>query len=100
MVRLSGEHDISTRDQLRRAFQAARENPRVIVDTVGVSYLDSTAVGEIARAAEHAARLPGGKLVIVARNQRLIRLLSIAGLTGTIPIVDTNADALALLADG
>jgi len=100
VIRLSGEHDISTRDELRLAFQASRENPRVIVDLIGVDYLDSTAIGEIARAVEHTSHVPDGRVVIVARNQRLVRLLSIAGLTASVPIVDTERDAVALLQSG
>ena len=70
------------------AFQKVRENPRVIVDLTGLTYVDSTAIEELYRAESRALSL-NGRLVIVARNQRMIRLLSIAGLTARTSIVDS-----------
>jgi len=97
-VRLAGEHDISTRHGVHLAFQRVRENPRVIVDLTGLSYVDSTAIHELYRAESRALAL-AGKLVIVARNQRMIRLLSIAGLTARTQIVDSLAAATALMGE-
>lgn len=97
MVRLTGEHDIASRSDVTAALQAAGDNPRVIVDLSGVDYLDSTTIEEIARAIRRVRAL-GGKLVLVAPNERLVRVLSIAGLTGGARIVDTLADARAIFA--
>jgi anti-anti-sigma factor len=88
IVRLAGEQDIATRHEVHLAFQKVRENPRVIVDLTGLNYVDSTAIDELYRAESRALAL-NGKLVIVSRNQRMVRLLSIAGLTARTPIVDS-----------
>jgi anti-sigma B factor antagonist len=96
IVRLTGERDIATRHDLHLAFQQVRDNPRVIVDMTGLTYVDSTAIDELYRAESRALAL-NGKLVIVARNQRMIRLLSIAGITARTPIVDSLAAAAELL---
>jgi anti-anti-sigma factor len=96
IVRLAGEHDITTRHDVHLAFQRVRENPRVIVDLTGLHYVDSTAISELYRAESRALALHG-KLVIVARNQRMIRLLSIAGLTARTPIVDSLGAAAELM---
>jgi anti-sigma B factor antagonist len=96
IVRLAGEQDIATRHDVHLAFQKVRENPRVIVDLTGLTYVDSTAIDELYRAESRALAL-AGKLVIVARNQRMIRLLSIAGLTARTPIVDTLRAAAELM---
>jgi anti-anti-sigma factor len=96
IVRLAGDQDIATRSELAAMFQAVRDNPHVIADLTGLRFIDSTAIDELYRAADRADTLRG-RLVIVARNQRLVRLLSIAGLTGRAPIVDTIALALALV---
>jgi anti-anti-sigma regulatory factor len=74
-----------------------RDNPRVIVDLTRLN-IDSTSlvdklIDELFRAESRAQQLDG-KLVIMARNQRLIRLLSIAGLTRRTPIVATLDSAL------
>lgn len=88
IVRLAGEQDTSTRDDVRLAFQRVCDNPCVIVDLTKLSYIDSTVIGELMRAESRAAA-KNGKLVIVARSQRIVRVLSIAGLTARMPIVDT-----------
>jgi anti-anti-sigma factor len=95
VVRLTGEHDIASRSDVTAALQAVGDNPRVIVDLSDVDYLDSTTIEEIARAIRRVRPL-GGKLVLVAPNERLVRMLSISGLTGGARIVDTLADAHAL----
>jgi anti-anti-sigma factor len=94
IVRLEGDQDIASRRELHAAFQAVRDNPHVIADLTGLRDIDSTAIEQLYRAADRAASLRG-QLVIVARNQRLVRLLSIAGLTKDIPIVDTLPLAVA-----
>ena len=99
IVRLAGEQDITTRHDVRLSFQKVRDNPRVIVDLTGLSYVDSTAIEELYRAESRALAL-NGKLVIVARNQRMIRLLSIAGLTARAPIVDSLGAAAKLMGPG
>ncbi len=88
IVRLTGEHDITTRRDVQLMFQDVRTNPLVIVDLTRLSYIDSSTIDELFRAATRAAALDG-KLVLVARSQRIIRLLSIAGLTTRTPIVDS-----------
>lgn len=96
MVRLAGEFDIATRGEMVAAFQAAADNPRLIVDLTALRYIDSTAIDELFRAAVRSERL-AGRMVIVARDQRLIRLLSLAGLTDRLTIVDSLSDAQRLL---
>lgn len=98
IVRLEGEHDIARRTDLKLAFQRVRNNPRVIVDLTGLRYIDSYVIDELFRAEMRASSLDG-KLVIMARNQRMIRLLSIAGLTTRTPIVDTLDSALRTMLD-
>lgn len=93
VVRLEGEQDIATRHDVQLAFQQVRDNPHIIVDLTRLRYIDSNVMSELFRAESHALALDG-KLVIMARSQRLIRLLSIAGITARTPIVDTMDSAL------
>jgi anti-sigma B factor antagonist len=97
VVRLEGEHDIASRNDVTTALQAAADNPSVILDLTGVHYLDSTTIAELFRAARRAIDL-GGRAVIVAPHERLVRLLSIAGLTRAARIVDTLQEAHASFA--
>jgi anti-anti-sigma factor len=93
IVRLAGEQDISTRDTVQKAFQRVRDNPRVIVDLTKLRSIDSTVIDELFRA-ESRASANSGKLVIIARSQQIVRVLSIAGLTAHTPIVDTLDSAM------
>lgn len=95
-MRFTGDHSIASRPQLHATFQAVRDNPHIIVDLTGLNSLDSTALEELSRATERAREL-GGALIVVARNQRLVRLLSIAGLTARLTITDTIPIARSLL---
>ncbi|HTJ28486.1 MAG TPA: STAS domain-containing protein [Candidatus Limnocylindria bacterium] len=96
VVAIVGESDIAARGEMRAALQAAADNPRVIVDLTALRYLDSAVIDELFRAHTRCERLRG-RLVIVAQDQRLVRLLSITGLTGRVTIADTLANAFALL---
>ncbi|HTD35990.1 MAG TPA: STAS domain-containing protein [Candidatus Limnocylindrales bacterium] len=96
IVRLAGEQDVGTRDDVRFAFQRVRDNPRVIVDLTKLRYIDSTVISELMRA-ESRTSANDGKLVIVARNQRILRVLSIAGITARTPILDTLDSAMKAL---
>jgi anti-anti-sigma factor len=98
IVRLEGEHDVTTRNALQLNFQRARPNRRLIVDMTRLRYADSTVITELLRA-ESRVRDAGGKLVLVVRNQRMLQTLSIAGLTARTPIVDTMDSALRLMRD-
>ena len=92
IVRLDGEQVVATRHNVQLAFQRARANPRVIVDLTRLRHdasVADTVIAELLRAKSR----PAGKLVIVARNQRWIQSLSIAGLTRGTPIVATLDDA-------
>ncbi|HEY0394820.1 MAG TPA: STAS domain-containing protein [Candidatus Elarobacter sp.] len=99
IVRLEGEQDVSLRNEARLAFQRVGDNPRVIVDLTQLRFLDSPIISELYRAESRASALDG-RLVIVTRSQRVLRLLSIAGLTARTPIVDTLEAALSSLRDG
>ena len=96
VVRIAGAQDIATRNDLTIAFQRVRDNPHVIVDLTESTYLDSAAIGELFRA-EQRARALEGRLIVVAPSERIVRLLSIAGLTSSTQVVETLDAAHALL---
>lgn len=94
IVRFAAQESIATRGRLRKAFQAVAGNPRIIVDLTGANAIDSLAIEEIYRALEAATRR-NGRFAVVVRSQRMIRLLSIVGITSRVPIFDSVADAVA-----
>ena len=94
VVRIAGDQDLATVRDLRAALQTAVGNPNLVIDLRGVSYMDSLAINELVRAQVTCART-GGRCAIVSRNQHLVRLLSLAGLTSHVKIADSINAALA-----
>ena len=94
IVRIVGDQDLATVRDLRVALQTAVGNPNLVIDLRGVAYMDSLAMNELVRA-QVACERAGGRVAIVSRNQHLVRLLSLAGITTRVKIADSVNAALA-----
>lgn len=87
-VDATGEVDIASSQQLKRALDAALERTRIaVLDLRGLTFLDSTGVHVIVNAAERARR-EGGKLVVVRGPSQVDRVLTLTGACKTVLIVD------------
>ena len=98
VVDVSGEIDLHTAPGLRAALEPAVQTAReqgtaVVVDLSGVSFLDSTGLGELVGAHKALAE-SGGRLHVVAVGDRVRRLLGLTGLTEVLAVHDSRADAL------
>ena len=89
---LSGGIDLSVREDLRGALQAAvAASPGVVdVDLGGVTFLDCTGIGELVRA-YHEAR-DGGRTLVVSRPQGIVR--RVLELTGILPWLTPDPAAM------
>jgi anti-sigma B factor antagonist len=99
VVSLRGEIDALTAPRLgSRLFGLADEGKRaVVVDLSEVSFMDSTGIGVLLSALNHfAAR--HGELVIVCRDERILRPFELAGLAEHLTIFDTREKALGCFA--
>ena len=95
VVSVAGEVDLSTSPPLREALeQAVAQGPNVVVDLSGVTFLDSTGLGDLVRARESALSL-GGHLQLVLTQPRIRRVLEITGLDAVFDIHETLAAATA-----
>ena len=96
VVSASGEIDVATapplRDRLRSLTTSGRST--VVVDLLGVTFLDSTALGVLVGALKR-CRESGGDLPLVIAEPRILKVFEITGLTGVFSIHATLADALA-----
>lgn len=94
VVRLQGELDLYTADQVRSALgDAAGGGPqRVIVDLTRVEFVDSTVLGVLVGAR---SALPAGALRLAAPQLEVRRALMVSGLDRTLPVHDTVDEALA-----
>ncbi len=94
VVTVSGEIDVATAPALRDRLQSCLEEGRcnLVVDLLGVPFLDSTALGVLVGAAKR-AREQGGSLRIVLTEPRVAKVFEITGLTETLPMFPTVEEA-------
>ena len=97
VVRLTGELDIATVDDLRQHVRTAREKygERIILDLTDLEFMDSqglSAIIEVHKSVTAAA----GRLALVSPRPIVRRTLEITGLTRRLDIVDTVEEAAAL----
>jgi anti-sigma B factor antagonist len=99
VVSLSGELDLHTaptfEEEVERAF--ADGGRRVIVDLIGVTFIDSVALGVLTRSAKRLRSL-GGECLVVSDDPRIVRVFQITGLDRILRIEHTLAEAVEQLA--
>ena len=102
IIRMSGRWvcDYDLRTDLRTHVQGLIEAGRLglVLDLSGVTFADSTVVGEIA-STYVALRRRGGRLTLLDPNKRMSRLLSVSRLTSVIEIW-RSGDSAAGVSDG
>ena len=90
VIAVSGEIDVATAPQLRECLHrviAAGEST-VVLDLLGVTFLDSTALGVLVGALKRCREL-GGDLHIVVADPRIMKIFEITGLTNVFTIADS-----------
>lgn len=99
VVEAAGELDVATSPQLARELSDAvdRGHVRLVVDLIGVTLLDSSAVTAIT-ASLGRLRLMDGTLTIVCRDPSIRHLLTLLGLTDAVGVHETLDAALAAVA--
>ena len=95
VVSASGEIDVATAPPLRDRLQALTTSGKstVVVDLLGVTFLDSTALGVLVGALKR-CREAGGDLPLVIDEPRIFKVFEITGLTGVFPIFENVRDAV------
>ena len=95
VVSVSGEIDVATAPGLRERLHEliAEDSSTVVVDLLGVTFLDSTALGVLVGAHKR-CREAGGELRLVVTEPRIMKVFEITGLTEVFPIFRTVAGAL------
>jgi len=95
VVSASGEIDVATAPPLRDRLQAlaASGKATVVVNLLGVTFLDSTALGVLVGALKR-CREAGGDLPLVIEEPRILKVFEITGLTGVFPIFESVREAV------
>ena len=96
VVAVHGELDLHAAGELRAALDTGELalGSRMIVDLVGTTMIDSTALGIISGSAKSLAR-GEGTLSVVASDPRIVRIFRLTGLDQTIPVERSLAEAIA-----
>ena len=94
IVSVSGEIDVATAPGLREQLQGlvAACHATVVVDLLGVTFLDSTALGVLVGALKR-CREAGGDLRLVIAEPRILKVFEITGLTEVFTITPTIDEA-------
>jgi anti-sigma B factor antagonist len=93
VIAVVGEIDVATAPQLRESLHGviAQGQVTVVLDLLGVTFLDSTALGVLVGGLKRCREL-GGQLYIVVTDARLRKIFEITGLNKVFPIVDALAE--------
>ena len=84
-------------DALKRSL--AEGDGHVLLDLSDVNYMDSTGIGELVGYLVR-LRAEERKLILVRPSERIVQLLTVAGVASMFPTYDTVEDALAAEAGG
>jgi anti-sigma B factor antagonist len=101
VVSVSGELDIATADRFAEELErtAERSARRVIVDLVGLTFIDSVALGVLTEGARR-LRAAGGTCIVVSQDPRILRVFEITGLDRIFRIERSLAEAVDGMTDG
>lgn len=95
VVSVSGELDIATAGRFAEEFErtAERDARRVIVDLIGLTFIDSVALGVLTEEARR-LRSVGGTCIVVSQDPRILRVFEITGLDRIFRIERSLAEAV------
>ena len=86
VVAVRGELDIAGAAGVVTALAAvAARKPEIVVDLAGPEFIDSSGVAVLARGRRH-ARHAGGDLLLAARRQQVLRVLTLIRLIEVFPV--------------
>ncbi|HWF16858.1 MAG TPA: STAS domain-containing protein [Acidimicrobiales bacterium] len=90
VIAVSGEIDVATAPQLRECLHRviAEGGSTIVLDLLGVTFLDSTALGVLVGALKRCREL-GGDLHVVLADPRIMKIFEITGLTNVFTITDS-----------
>jgi anti-sigma B factor antagonist len=96
VIAVVGEIDVATAPQLREALHEviAQGHATVVLDLLGVTFLDSTALGVLVGGLKRCREL-GGELHVVVADARIKKIFEITGLVKVFPIVDSLSEVAA-----
>jgi anti-sigma B factor antagonist len=95
VVTVTGELDIASSTELETILDVLHETKLVIIDLRGLEFVDSTGLGVLVRAHQHALE-HGNRVALVRGPGQVDRLLGLTGLESQLLIADTVEELLDL----
>ena len=80
VLKLSGDYDLSRREELRDDLYALKDEDAVAIDLSDVRYMDSTSLGVLVNFNRRFIQKGGPPLRLLDLQPRLVRVLKITGL--------------------
>lgn len=90
----SGEYDIASKEQLRAACATLVAKPSVVLDFSDVTYIDSTAIGELIRLHKERIERDLEPATLVISNPNVRRVLELVSLGEVYRLVSSIDDAI------
>jgi anti-anti-sigma factor len=101
VVKVRGEHDVSTKPQLEAALDAASAQPHILIDLSECSFMDSSVVTAVMQASERLAEKRVRLGLLIPPEAALARRVSnLTKLETIVPIHESRGAALADLWNG
>jgi anti-anti-sigma factor len=98
VVRMRGEHDVSTAPELARALEQAAAHSDVLVDLSECDFIDSSVIGLLIRTSKEAqAREEQLVVVIPSEPSNVARVAHLVRLSELMPVKTSREHALASL---
>jgi anti-sigma B factor antagonist len=96
VVRVLGEHDLSTRGPLADELErVSGRGGRVVVDLSEAEFIDSTILGVLIGGHRQVTAAAGSYALVAPSGGRPRRLLEMTRVADRIPVFETRADAVA-----
>jgi anti-anti-sigma factor len=92
VLRLSGEYDISRKDELNAALSAAYNATEAILDVRDVSYIDSTAIECLIRLRKRMSENGSSLIRLVGPTRQVRKVLQLTGLHQVFELSETSED--------
>ena len=96
VCRIHGEADSASASTLREAMGTLAGYRKVVLDFSGVPFIDSAGLGTVIGGTRR-IRGAGGDIALCSARRSIDRLLHTVGMDRILPIVDTLAEAIAVL---
>jgi anti-anti-sigma factor len=93
VVTVTGELDIASSAELEKILEGLHEAKLVIIDLRQLDFVDSTGLGVLVRAHQHASE-HGNRVALVRGPGQVDRLLGLTGLESQLLIADTVEELL------